>query len=173
MIKPVLIVIALHAIFITLAYLLPPDTLGGILRSALLIACLLGILRWGIGAWSAFKSAGKKSSMGILGVVALLVGISAISIYSVVFINMGRPEWLTQWYLSPYFVAVQLVGVSLLVFSTTFEGEKPTSLSGYAAFIIATLGVLLTNAGAHVIPWLVSKGGALMQMVARLVGIAT
>lgn len=147
--------LAFHAIFVVAALTMEADQLSEVIRAVLIVACVFGILRWIAGAWSAFKTSGKRASMGILAVVTLLTGILAISIYAVTFARLGRPSWLIELYFAPYFTAWECVGAGLFVLSSRFDGERPTKLDGPVTAVAAVIAVGLTTFG----PWLLTKLG--------------
>lgn len=162
--RAIAVTAACHAVFFASAVVFPADAMNEVLRGALVVCCGLGIMRWGIGAWAAFTSSGKRSSMAILAIVTLLTGLVCSSVYNVLFIRLGRPDAWTAMYWSPYFVALTFVGVSLLVASTRLHGEAPTKLDAPLAAIVAFLGLMTTTVG----PWAITKAGLLWHAIMGL-----
>lgn len=156
------VLIALLA-FVLPAFFIEPDSMTEFLSAGLFIACGFGIYRWGAAAGRVFaKGSRTRESWGILAVVGLLGALAAQRVYSVAYIQMGRPEWMQLLHISPFITYVMLISVVLFILATTFEGERPSPLGGIAAAIIAFVGVLASHFG----PMLLTKLGALSHWFA-------
>jgi hypothetical protein len=164
MFRSFLFVVLAMVVFSVPALFIDPDNMTEILSAGLFIACLVGIWRWGPAAVRVALSGAKtRESWGIIAVVGLLFSLAVQRVYSVVFINFDRPEWLTTLHISPFITYMMMIAVVLFISATTFPGEKPTRLGGIAAAIIAFVGVLASHFG----PMVLAKLGGLWQAVFR------
>lgn len=165
MIKTIAITAVLACMFFISTILLPPDRLREVLSSGLIVACLMGVYRWGGAALEVYrKRAGERSSLGIIGVVLMLAAIAANQGYAILFVRLGRPDWLiAQNYLNAI-IFVLLVAAALFVTSTRFDGEKPTPTSGAITALIAVLGIMLTSVGGFIVKFLAGAVQALVHL---------
>jgi hypothetical protein len=167
MFRSFLFVISALVVFSVPALLIPPDDMTEILSAGLFIACLFGIWRWGPAAVRAIMDGAKtRESWGIIAIVGLLSALAMQRVYSVVFINLERPVWMTTLHISPFITYLMMIAVVLFISATTFPGEKPTKLGGVAAAFIAFVGVVASHLG----PSLLGKVGGLWQAFLSAVG---
>lgn len=115
----VLIVWAIATVFVPAAALLE------IVSTLLLLACFLGLWRWGPTGWRVFwGGASRPEDWGILAVDFMLLSIAALRVYAMIFRYMGRPEWLQNSHWSGFFVYLMLCAVTLFVAATKDERSK-------------------------------------------------
>lgn len=144
------------ALFAVLASFIPPDPLTEGLSAAIFIAAAIGITRWGPAAWRVYfppknDAQDSTTSLGILGLVLWLISESLRRIYSIIVIQMHRPDWVSEVHVSSALNAVVFVGICLVILATRFEGEKPSRMSGIAMAVITFTGVMLSALG----PWII------------------
>lgn len=103
----------------------PPAVLVEVLSTLTLIACGLGLWRWGPTGWRVFwKGANRTEDWGILAVDFMLISIAALRIYAIIFRQLDRPVWLQDSYWSSFFVYLMLCAVTLFVAATRDETPR-------------------------------------------------
>ena len=157
--KAIFVTVLLFVAFCLVALIVPPDPYSVFLRVLLVIACVLGIYRWGKTAWRVYRNGvSEPHEQGILAVVILMLGIASNQVYSAIFIAMNRPEWLTHYHFSAFLVYLSLIGVIFFIVSTRVEGEKHGPVVGAALAALTVLSVAI----AGLWPKLVSAIGPLI-----------
>lgn len=148
MLRPILITLGLIAGFVLCSLFIVADTLTEILSAGVFIASCFGLWRWMPAAWRNYREgAATETAWGLIGIVVLLLALAAQRVYSVVYIQLDRPEAFQLLHVSPFITYMVLVALILFIAATKFPGEKPTRLSGSIAAIITFVGVLLSAAG--------------------------
>lgn len=151
-------------IFVAISLFIPPDNMTEVLSAGVTVAAGYGLYRWGPAALRAFARGAKTAEeQGVIGVTLLLASIIAMRIYSVVYINLGRPEYLQLLHISPFIVYVTLIALILFIAATRYEGEKPTRLGSVAAALVAFMAVGFSSLG----PFIASKLGAIISLIAH------
>jgi hypothetical protein len=110
------------AVFGGCALAFPPDALTDAIATVIMVACIVGLFRWGPTGWRVFwKGARRTEDWGILAICVLLVAIICGRLYGIVYRQLERPDYLTDSYWSPFFLYLLLCAVTLLVAATKKE----------------------------------------------------
>jgi len=141
------------ALFWTLTILLPGDPLVVGFSAGSFVALAVGIGKWGPAAFFAFfprfqhrtgVKANRDTSYGLTGLVTWMLAEEGKIIYRITNIQLGRPAWLPDLYVSAFLNAMSFTGVVLLVLAARFDGEKPTRLPTLLVGLLAFLGVMMS-----------------------------
>lgn len=158
--KPILITLSLILAFIATAFFIPPDPMNEVLSGGVFIAAGFGLYRWGPAAWRNYIAGAKdETAWGLIGLVLLLVSLSLQRVYSTVYINLGRPDYLMTLHIAPFLVYTTLIALVLFVAATSFPGERPNRINTLVAAIVSVLGISFSTIG----PTLIGKIGLLMS----------
>ncbi len=102
----------------------PPDALTDAIATLILVACVVGLWRWGPTGWRVlWKGARRTEDWGILAICVLMIAIICGRFYGIVYRQLERPDYLTQSYWSPFFLYMLLCAVTLLVAATKTDRD--------------------------------------------------
>lgn len=165
--RPPLWLLVGSGLFVLTSVFVDPDTLNEVLSAALFIACGVGVLRWGPASWRVFWSTERPSmaAVGVMAMVLWLTGTMLGRIYTVLYLNLGRPVWMQVLHISPAITFIILCAVLLFIAVTRFDGEKPTRLGGVATGLFTLIGVLFSTAGPAIIAKMGTFLGALFARI--------
>jgi DMSO reductase anchor subunit len=145
-VRAVAATVVLFIAFSLVALVIPPDPLSIGLRVLLVLACIIGVYRWGPTALRVYRNgASEPHEQGILAVVVLLLGLAANQVYSAVYVALDRPEWVSQYHFSGFLVFLILIGVVLFTVSTRLEGEKHSPLVGIGLAVMTAISVAVAG----------------------------
>lgn len=165
--------LGLILLFILLSLFLPADVLVSVLSAGIFIAAAVGVARWGPAAWRVYFPAGgdppdKETRYGVLGLVLWLLSEGGKRIYSVTVIQLNRPDWVNDLYISAFLNAMTFAGLVLVIMATAFPGERPARVPPAVLAVLALVGVLLSYA----LPMLIAKAVLFGAMLAKIGVIA-
>lgn len=147
--------------FIIATFIWNADQMTEGVATLALLACGFAVYRWWKTAVRVYMNgASQPHEHGILGIVVLCIFYAAARIYNVVYLRLGRPEWLSEWYMAPSLNYGVAVGIALFALATRLDGEKPGKITALVTGAVTVLAVAFSGLW----PLLASKG----QFIIRL-----
>lgn len=140
------------AIFVFFTFFIAVDTLTQILSGAVFVAAGVAVFRWGGAAVRVFLRGSKtEESWGILGLVLVLTAEAGRRVFSVVYLQLGRPVWMQVVPITPFLIYMTLAGIVLIVLATKLDGARPSQLPTFLLALLAFTGLMLSSVGTVII----------------------
>lgn len=160
MLRSISITLGALALFVLVTFLVSPDTLTQYLSVAVFVAAGFAVLRWGGAAARVFaKGSRDTTAWGVLGLVLMLLAEEGRRIFSIVYLQLGRPEWMIVVPITPFLVYLTFAGILLIILATRIDGERPAQFPTIVTAILVFVCLMLSSLGGIVIKQLVALFG--------------